>query len=69
MIKFYLKLAAVAALAVAFVVLFIYELVTTGTISGLTLIPVLVAVLWSAARTVKEDMKDMLQYYQEADEE
>ena len=67
--KFIIKLAAVAALAVATIVLAIVELTTKRTITGLTLIPFAVGLLWWLGEMVVNDIKDFYTIYEAAEEE
>lgn len=69
MIKYYLKLAAVAVLVLTTFGLLIFELRTKGTMTGLTLLPLLIGLIWSGGSMIKSDIKDLTRIYWEADDE
>lgn len=68
-IKEFLILLGIIVLAVATAVLAITEVRGTGTISGLTLIPILAGLVWFGGSMMVKDIKSFKKLYEMTDDE
>ena len=68
-LKEVLTMLGVVAILISIVVLAAIEMFNTGTISGITLAPVLVGLIWFVAKMVANDIKSFKEAYDMADDE